>query len=91
MESKSRRLFAVSNYCPNRKNVGGGEQMTMEQPTDQQVDRFFKEIDESPLGEWETKFMLSTRTYWLKSRRLSPKQRARLSEIWKRQHPPRSA
>jgi hypothetical protein len=90
MEQAGRKLFTVQKQNPNRKDVGGNQHMKpQEQVTDDLIDRIYREVDETKLGEWEQKFIKSTRDWWKQHRKLSDKQRKRLGELWVKNAKPR--
>lgn len=60
------------------------EQPKAEPITDQLIDEIFAGVDESKVSKWEFDFLNSTRTWWKQNRKLSDKQKKRLSELWKK-------
>jgi hypothetical protein len=58
--------------------------------TDAMVDQILEGLDESKLGEWEQGFLTSVRNWWKQKRKLSDKQKKRLSELWEKQHDPKA-
>jgi hypothetical protein len=53
---------------------------------DATIDKIFTELDTLKLGKWEFDFVASCQTWWKQRRKLSPKQLARLVEIWRKQN-----
>lgn len=58
--------------------------------SDADIDLIFENLDETKLSEWEQGFFKSTKTWWTQRRKLSEKQKKRLSELWRKEHDPKS-
>jgi pullulanase/glycogen debranching enzyme len=59
--------------------------------TDSAINQILDNIDDSKLSEWEKEFVTSVRAYWKKNKKLSDKQKKRLSELWEKQHSPKES
>jgi hypothetical protein len=57
--------------------------------SDTDVDQILEGLDESTLGEWELGFVKNVRLWWVQKRVMSPKQRKRLAELWRKAHEPK--
>ncbi len=58
--------------------------------TESAITQILDGLDDSKLSEWEQGFIASVRTWWKKTKRLSPKQSKRLAELWAKQHEPKA-
>jgi hypothetical protein len=61
--------------------------------TDKLIDHILTHLDEIKLSQWEHEFVTSIKTWWKTRRKLSDKQKKRLSELWESQggkHEPKS-
>jgi hypothetical protein len=59
--------------------------MKPEEITPELIDFIFDNVDESKLDKWTFDFVISTKAYWKKNKRLSDKQKKRLGELWEKQ------
>jgi len=57
---------------------------------DSAITQILDNLDTTKLSEWEQGFVKSVKEWWKKNKRLSDKQKKRLSELWESQHRPKA-